>query len=58
MEPTAAVTYKAVAMRLSSVSTPAELERVSHLIQFVPSITERTELSRLYLTRAKQFKPS
>lgn len=55
---TTAVTYKAVAMRLSSVSTPAELERVSHLIQYVPSCTDRNELARLYLNRAKQFKPS
>ena len=50
------VTYSAVAMRLRKAADPLELERVGHLIQFVPSIADREKLNGIYKERSTGFK--
>jgi hypothetical protein len=51
------VTHHAVAKRLREAGNMADLDRVSNLIQFVPSITERESLAAIYKERAAELKP-
>ena len=49
------VTLCAVVKRLREAPNMAELDRVSHLIQFVPTITERDSCAAIYKERAAEL---
>lgn len=49
------VTYAAVARRLYEATDRAELDRASHLIQYLPSAGDRNFAAGIFRARADQF---
>lgn len=49
------VTYGSVARRLYEATNRAELDRASHLIQYLPSSTDRDFAAGIFKTRSEQF---
>lgn len=49
------VAYGAVARRLYEARDRAELDRASHLIQYLPSSTDRDFAAGIFKARAAQF---